>query len=431
MDVGEEQALAAEEAPPSVAFDPFDLVTAPAAVALERFREMRERCPVVKVPSGAWCVARYADAVDVIKDAGTFLSDGASRAPGVAVAEDDKMTFEIDPPRHLFVRRALMEAVSPGRVRAVEPFVRSLVERLVDAHLARGTIDVVSELAEPVPSLVIAHLMGLPEADAPRISAWVREMFESGYLVTNRTEHGEGLVAALPDFMGYLSQQIDSRRGASPHADDLITHMIGTEVDGRTFSHGELLAAVMSLIVGGFATTRDLITMIVYRLATDAPVLAAVQRDQALAERVVEETLRLDPPVLVLGRLTARDAVVGAQRVPAGAKLLVGLASANRDAAVFERPDDFVLDRPGAPSHLTFGAPGGRHFCIGAPLARLEGRVVVETIARRVAALELAPEDRGAVPMISSLIIGFPSLRVCARPSVESAGPGHALGSTT
>jgi cytochrome P450 len=403
-------------AEPAFAFDPFTMGTVPATVPLDRFREMRRACPVAKLPSGAWCVARYADVLAVIKDAGSFLSDGASRAPGVVVAEDDKMTFEIDPPRHLFVRRALMEAVSPGHVRAIEPFVRSLVEGLVDAHLSRGTSDVVKGLAEPVPSLVIAHMMGLPPDDAPQLSVWVREMFESGYLVTNRTEHGEGLAAALPEFMGYLSAQIDQRRDASPRGDDLISHMIDAVVDGRRFSPGELLAAAMSLIVGGFATTRDLITMIMYRLATDPSVLAAVQRDLALAERVVEETLRLDPPVLVLGRLTSSEATVGDVAIPAGSKVLVGLASANRDASVFERADDFLLERAGAPSHLTFGAPGGRHFCLGAPLARLEARVVVETVAARVRALELAPADRDAVPMISSLIIGFPSLHLVARP---------------
>jgi cytochrome P450 len=240
-------------------------------------------------------------------------------------------------------------------------------------------------------------------------------MFESGYLVTNRTEHGEGLAAALPEFMGYLSAQIDQRRDASRRGDDLISHMIDAEVDGRRFSPGELLAAAMSLIVGGFATTRDLITMIMYRLATDPSVLGALQRDLALAERVVEETLRLDPPVLVLGRLTSSEATVGDVAIPAGSNVLVGLASANRDASVFERADDFLLERTGAPSHLTFGAPGGRHFCIGAPLARLEARVVVETVATRVGALELAPVDRDAVPMISSLIIGFPALHLVAR----------------
>jgi cytochrome P450 len=411
-----------DEHAPTFAFDPFDIGDVPASVPLERFREMREQCPVAKVPSGAWCVARYADAVAVIKDSASFLSDSASRAPGVVVAEEDKMAFEIDPPRHLFVRRALMEAVTPGRVRAAEPFVRGLVESLIDAHLARGTGDVVTEIAEPVPSLVISHLMGLPSADAPRLCAWVREMFESGYVMTNRTEHGEGLVAALPGFMGYLSGQIDDRRSAPDRGDDLITHMIEAEVDGRGFSHGELLAAVMSLIVGGLATTRDLITMVLYRLAVDPPVLDAVRRDRALAERVVEETLRLDPPVLVLGRLSARDAVVGGVPIPAGEKVLIGLASANRDAAIFERPDEFELDRRGAPSHLTFGAPGGRHFCIGAPLARLEGRVVVETVASRVASLELAPRERDSVPMMSSLIVGFRSLHLVARPFAHRMG---------
>jgi cytochrome P450 len=408
------------EDPPTFDFDPFDRSTGPASVRLERFREMRERCPVAKVPPGVWCVSRYEDAVAVIKDAASFLSDGASRAPGVVLDEADKMTFEIDPPRHLFVRRALMEAVTPARVRSVEPFVRELVGDLVAAMVARGRGDVVPDLAEPVPSRVIAHLMGLPASDTPRLSVWIREMFESGYLVTNRTEHGEGLVAALPDFMGYLNEQIDQRRGGD--GGDLISHMIAAEVDGRRFSPDELLAAVMSLIVGGVATTRDLITMLVYRLAITPALLPAVRHDPSVAQRVVEETLRLDPPVLTLGRLSACPTVVGGVAIPAGEKLLIGLASANRDAGVYDRPDEFVLERPGTPSHLTFGAPGGRHFCIGAPLARLEGRVVVETVAERLGSLSLAPDQRDAVPMISSLIVGFPSLRVVVRGADQRAG---------
>ena len=406
--------------PPTFDFDPFDRSTGPASARLERFREMRERCPVARVPAGVWCVSRYDDAVAVIKDASSFLSDGASRAPGVVVDESDKMTFEIDPPRHLFVRRALMEAVTPARVRSVEPFIRELVGDLVTAMVARGGGDVVTDLAEPVPSRVIAHLMGLPASDTRRLSVWIRDMFESGYLVTNRTEHGEGLVAALPEFMGYLNEQIEQRRGAG--GDDLISHMVEAEVDGRRFSPGELLAAVMSLIVGGVATTRDLITMLVYRLAITPAVLAAVRRDASAAEQVVEETLRLDPPVLTLGRLAAREAEVGGVAIPAGEKVLIGLASANRDAGVYDRADEFVLDRPGAPSHLTFGAPGGRHFCIGAPLARLEGRVVVETVATRMGSLSLAPDQRDAVPMISSLIVGFPSLRVVAQGAGRRGG---------
>jgi len=160
----------------------------------------------------------------------------------------------------------------------------------------------------------------------------------------------------------------------------------------------------------------------VYRLAITPAVLAAVRRDASAAEQVVEETLRLDPPVLTLGRLAAREAEVGGVAIPAGEKVLIGLASANRDAGVYDRADEFVLDRPGAPSHLTFGAPGGRHFCIGAPLARLEGRVVVETVATRMGSLSLAPDQRDAVPMISSLIVGFPSLRVVAQGAGRRGG---------
>ena len=247
-------------------FNPFDPTLD--RVPFELFSWIRHECPVAHLKSAdAWLVAEHDDIVNISKDPDTFRSDGAARAPGVVVSDEEKLPFEIDPPRHRRIRRLLAGVVPSVKVRAAEPYIKGLCGKMIDDALARGTTDVVARIAGLLPTMVIAHMMGLPEDDVPDLVVWVYETVESGYVARNRTQKGEGLEAGLPEFMGYLSGQIEQRRLATEPRDDIISRLINSVEDGKSLTRMELLSAIFSLIIAGAVTTCDVLGGILYELA--------------------------------------------------------------------------------------------------------------------------------------------------------------------
>mgnify|MGYP000543941910 CR=1 FL=1 len=231
--------------------------------------------------------------------------------------------------------------------------------------------------------------MGFPTGDTPRIVAWTREILHSDWPALNRTARGEGIAGAFPDFAGYVDDLVDSRRDL--HApDDLIARLVRSEVDGRPFSATLLRTLVAQIILGGISTSTNLLGSMLYRLLSTPEVHARLRAEPSLVPAAVEESPHLDPPVLFVVRVFTRDVELASAKIAKGEKVVVGIASANRDEAVFDEPDRYRLDR-GLPRHISFA--GGAHLCSGAGLARLVACETISAFVDRfdVGEIELVP----------------------------------------
>jgi cytochrome P450 len=387
----------------STSYDPFEVEVFDYAP----YEQLRRDCPIAWSQSGGWLVSRHEDLTAIALNPESFISTNAGRIPGVTVHDEDKMTFEVDPPRHGRLRKIMMSAMSPAAVRAAEPYIEQISRTLLDPLIQAGRGDFLKEVSEPFPGLIIAHFLGLPEADVPRLVAWTEE--DNGYFLTNRTVHGEGLQAALPEFTGYIKERIAERVERGLSGDDVITRLIRSNVDDKPLTPREQVSTIFSIIVGAIHTSRDLLTLICARLAEDPELFEHLRDDRSLVPEFVKEVLRLDNPALLTGRIAVRDTEIHGQPIKAGDKMILLWASGNRDPHAFEEPDALKPGRPDGSQSLAFGV--GRHLCIGAPLARLEGVVLVDTMLDLVESLSFdgPPPDR----VRTGLTASYPELKVC------------------
>jgi cytochrome P450 len=369
----------------STATDPLDTS---AGVPYEHLAHMRAECPVSQTASGAWYLARYEDVLAATKNLGAFQA--SFREPGVVVPPEEQLISEIPEPRHGKIRKIINSAIAQHRIGRVEPFARELCHRLLDGLLERGGGDLVAEYVMPIPAQVIAHLLGADPADYDRFAEWSDVVVQSTYATKNRREDGddgEGLAGVAPEFTTYLDGMVAERRAAADPPDDFVTRLLRTEVDGQRLTDLELRTQLAFLFIGGNETTRHFIANMLETVCADPALLARLRAERNLVPRVVEESLRHDPPIHVLMRDCPHGAEVDGTPIPAGVKVAFGLASANRDEQLYDEPNAFKLDRPSARDHLAFG--GGPHVCPGATLARLEGRVALEVFLDRVASAQL------------------------------------------
>lgn len=362
--------------------DPFEAAD---EVPYDRLKELRRTCPVARIPTG-WYLTRQADLTEAAKRVDTFAA--SFRAPGVTVPEEEQFINEIIGDRHARVRKAINASIAYHKAMRVEPFVRDLCNGYLDPLIGRGGGDLIGEMVVPIPMNVIAHLIGLPRADWEQFWRWSDEVVQGTYPTQYRNERGSGLAGAHPEFTAYVDRLIADRQKEADDgrsSDDLVTRLLLTEVDGRRLSATEVRSQLVFLIISGNETTRHLIGNLLATVATSAEIFAALKSDRSLVERAVEESLRFQPPVHVLLRNVIAD--TGALGAPMcqGEKVVFAVSAANRDEAVYEDPDAFRLDRPNWREHFAFG--GGPHVCPGAALARLEAKVVLETVLDRVESL--------------------------------------------
>jgi cytochrome P450 len=374
--------------------DPFD--SGRTEVPYDEIADMRQRCPIAHLATGFYFASRHDDVAAGLRDGGprvkTFTHEGKMRALDVVVPEDGQLTGEIEGPRHTRLRQLLMTALHQRLVSASEPFVREVSRSLLDDMIERGSADLITDYAVPIPSQVLAHIIGLPREDFVQFRQWSEEVVNGPYATQNKSERGEGLKGAHPEFSQYIDDLADDRR-ANPR-DDLISRMVHAQIDGAYFSETQTRSSVAHLIMAGNETTTNLIGNMLRELLTTPDLLARIRADRTLIPELVEESLRHDPPVLIQPRTTVVDVEMRDVRVPRGSRVVFSIAGANRDGAVFNAPDDFRIDRPNAKDHLAFGA--GPHFCPGAPLARLEGRVAIEEFVDRVDTATLEPGHKCA-----------------------------------
>lgn len=380
----------APEALEPAQFDPYALGEPPH----DLFASLRSGCPVARTDSGAWYLARHADVLAATKDVHTFV--GNFREPGVIVPEDEKLISEIAEPRHGWIRRIINSSVAYHKVRTAEPYIRDLCDDLAQRFVAKGGGDLIADYVAPIPSTVIAYLIGVPIEMRTQFAAWGDEVVEGDYARFNRTDRGVGLAGAHPEFTAYIDDEIAVRRQLVDRGedapDDLITRLMVGEIDENRLTDVEIRTQIANLIIAGNETTRHLIGNLGVRLARDADLFSRLSDDRTLLDPAIEETLRVDPPVHLLMRSCDRPIEFASRSMAEGDKVIFGIASANRDESLFDEPDQFRADRPNAKQHLAFG--GGPHICPGASLARLEARHAIDALLDHSGSITLDGEPR-------------------------------------
>ncbi len=323
--------------------------------------------------------------------------------------------LSLDPPDHTRLRRLVSKAFAPRVIAGLEPRIRVLADELLSSAGAGGPgrIEVVSQLAYPLPVRIISELLGVPPGDHARFAAWSASLAHSVQprFLSDGGASEAAAIQARNEFAAYFRELIAARR-ARPSG-DLLSELIRAEDDGQRLSPEELIATCVLLLVAGHETTVSLISNAVLALLRHPGQLAALRADPGLAAGAVEETLRYDAPVQLTARIARGGMQAGELSVPDGAVLLLLLAAAGRDPEVFPEPDRFDIGRA-AGNHLAFAA--GPHFCLGAPLARLEATVAVQAFAARVTRPELDPSGLSYKPNLNlrgpaSLTVGFAGIR--------------------
>jgi cytochrome P450 len=359
-------------------FNPFDADQAHNSWPL--LAELREESAVVDIGDGMAYISRHAECRQLLRDTEGFSSAQGFKAPGVVVPVEDRTLGELDPPTHTLVRRVMVTALTPRSVKAAEPYIRSTAESLLDALPKSGPVDLVPVFTSPLPNASTVHLLGFPSDDAPQVMAWAKELMESGFPGTHRNRNGVfGFAEGFPDFAGYIDARIEERRRAP--SDDVTTQLLQLEVDGQRLAPRQLRAMVRNLITGGLTTTSQLLGNLLYQLLTVDGLEDRLRSDTGALPRAIEESLRLAPPIMFIPRGCARDTEIAGAVLHAGQRVVIGTACANRDGTVFERGDDFDVDRANASDHLTFGH--GPHLCPGAHMARAVARIGIASFLER------------------------------------------------
>ncbi|WP_059014113.1 cytochrome P450 [Mycobacterium sp. M26] len=296
----------------------------------------------------------------------------------------------LDPPDHTRLRRLVSKAFSPKVVKALEADIAAMVDGLLDKVAATGEFEVIEDLAYPLPVAVICRLLGVPIEDEPKFS-WASALLAQGLdpfiAFTGQSQGFEERLEAGLWLRGYLRELLEKRR-AHP-ADDLISGLIAVEESGDQLTEDEIVATCNLLLIAGHETTVNLIANAILALLRHREHWTALAGDAELAPAIIEETLRYDPPVQLAGRIAGADMTIGGIDIPKGDNMMLLFAAAHRDPLVTDRPDEFDPTRDTV-RHMAFGK--GPHFCLGAPLARLETAVALSAVTKRFPNAQLAGE---------------------------------------
>ncbi|MEV6879648.1 cytochrome P450 [Amycolatopsis sp. NPDC051128] len=365
---------------------------------LARAAELRERGGPVyhDEERGIWRVLDHPTVSRVLSDPATFSSDFSGLTP----VQEDFEAFRkgnfvgMDPPNHRKLRTLVTQAFTPRVVAGLEPRIRAIAGELLDEVGGASRIDVVDALAYPLPIIVIAELLGVPVADRPLFTRWARVLFSGDQLGESADMEDiqralDAIAPTIREMNAYLLDHIRQHR-AHP-GDGLTSRLVAAEFDGERLEDQEIVGFVALLLIAGHITTTALLGNAVVSFDRNPHAAAALRAEPAGLPAALEEVLRMLPPFPELGRRTTTEVELGGCAIPANSIVMADLGAANRDPASFDRPEEFDARRSPNP-HLTFGH--GIHFCFGAPLARLEGRVAFEVLFERYRDLAVAPDDR-------------------------------------
>jgi cytochrome P450 len=351
------------------------------------YDQMRSHSPVLHLPRlDLWMIFDY----DGVKRA---LNDHVAFSSSMFTAKRANPPWFIffDAPQHTKLRALVMRAFTPRMVANLEPRIRDLSRELLDQRIEHGEMDLASDFSIPLPMLVIAEMLGVPTTDQPLFRRWSDVMLNLSFTVPG----GEGASQASQDYfavkgeMGaYLAGLLAERR-ATPQ-DDLLTKLVQAEVDGQRLSDDEILGFFQLLLIAGTETTTNLLNNAILCLIENPDQLASLRAAPELLPSAIEEVLRYRSPVQWMFRATKQEVELRGQKIPAGKLVLPFIGSANRDPQQFPDPNSFDIARDLNP-HIAFGH--GIHFCLGAPLSRLEARIALPDLLDRLKGLELASPD--------------------------------------
>lgn len=352
-------------------------------------RRLREEEPVNETPVGIWRLLRYADVQRLLGEVrcGVRTTDGL--LPGVDEHLEGQRSFMLqqDPPNHGRLRRLVSHAFTPRALTAWREEVERVVEDCLDRVANRGEMDVIRDLALPVPATIISWMLGVPVEDRDRFTKWTAQAtlgLAAPILPPEMLEQARAAGEALGDYFGAL---ITERR-ADPR-DDLLSALISAEEEGDKLSLEELKSQAMGLLIAGFETTIGLIGNGVRALIRHPDQLEKLRAQPDLIGKAVQECLRYDGPIVLTVRMLHEDAEFGGKTIPKNTMVWAMLAAANRDPEQFTNPDRFDIERD-ASDHVAFG--GGMHFCLGHRLAEMEARAAIGGLVRRFRDLRLRSE---------------------------------------
>jgi cytochrome P450 len=387
------------------------------------FRRMRAEEPIHWHPQlNFWLLTRYEDIQTITRDPRFSAERAEHFGNGVSEAMVPKleawlgfvshwMVFR-DPPRHTLLRGLVAKAFTPKIIEGLRPAIKGIIDEMLAAVEGGGQMDVIRDLAFPLPAMVIASMLGVPRVDMDAFKAWTTDVFTlfgAGVATDDAVEAGHRGVVGLQQ----LFRQLIAVRRQTP-TDDLLSHLIAVEEQGTVLSEDELVSTCALLLVAGHETTTHLIGNSVLTLLRNPVELQRLRANPGLLEGAVEELLRYEGPLSILSRRATEDIELGAVKIRAN-EVVVGLIHAgNRDPAVFADPDRFDVTRKGA-RNLALGH--GIHYCIGAALARLEAQVALSAIITRLPGLRLSSEVLEWIPSIA--VHGLAALPVTFGHSAE------------
>lgn len=345
-------------------------------------------------PGGYWLVSGYAEADKILRDPRLGKSDYWDQVGDVRGGVESETVqvlrswmSQLDPPDHTRVRRAVGKTFLPRMIELMRPRIEQVVEEVLDGFAGRDEVDLIPDLAFEVPIIVICEMLGVPATDRERFKHWSTDLarvFDADLTPESLRRSREAVVA----FREYLSDLVAQRR-AEPRQ-DVLTMLVQAHDAQEGITEHEVLANAILLVWAGHETTMNLIGNGVLTLLRHPHVLAELQADPTVAPLVVEEVLRYEGPLRTTARIALEDLRIGEADVRAGQMVIVLSQAVNADPAKFDRPDVFDIHRDNLRAHLAFG--GGIHFCLGAPLARLEGEIVFRRLFTRFPRLALAAD---------------------------------------
>jgi cytochrome P450 len=377
------------------------------------YEHLREEAPVHLTENGLWVISRYAECAAILKDRRWSSDSRNAEARGVFSEHSEIMQTEVevrpylffdppgyvptrpflflDAPDHTRLRTLVSKAFTASALNALRPRVERLARGMIDRAASKGAMEIVSDLAYPLPVAVICDLLGVPMADESLFHRWsplLASVIEPDFLRT--PEEREKTREAL-GVIGIYFQDLIARREKSRGA-DLLSELIAAEHEGQALTGDEILATCLFLLIAGHETTVNLIANGALALLENPAQLHRLVGKEVTGRAATEELLRYDSPVQIAARTTTEAVAVADAQVPAGAQVLLLLGSANRDAGTFDEPDRLDLARANASRHLAFGS--GVHSCLGAPLARMEGEIALSALGPLLRRAEVEVEPR-------------------------------------
>jgi len=358
-------------------FDPFT----PVADPYTALKEASERCPVFSGSRNSTIVTGAKNVAAVFKDSESFRAEVRPPTPGVQPS-----LSHLDGEDHTRLRKLVVKAFTPKSVKNLEAPTYDIAHELIDNFTDRGDADLCAEFGFILPAMVIADLIGIPSGDRTRFVKWADDA------IAATAPDSPGYAESDEELREYVGEIIAARR--SDPGEDLLSQLIQVHDGEDCLSTGELVALVRQLILAGTDTTANLIGSTLHYLLTERSRWERLRSERALIPNVVEETLRMDPPLYWLPRVAARDVEIAGQVIAAGTLVCNVVGHANRDPELLDRPDEWDMDRPASRNrtHQSFGF--GVHFCLGSSLARLEATIALEVLLDRLPDLRLADSYR-------------------------------------